>query len=80
VRSTWFSATALPVCAAEPTTTVEPQPQWLPWLTASSRLTRASQWPHTRKILAETMLHVPDDEARRMVEDNARTFYNFPRC
>ncbi|MCW2678298.1 MAG: hypothetical protein JWR70_3338 [Modestobacter sp.] len=39
-----------------------------------------SQWPHTRKILAETMLHVPDDEARRMVEDNARTFYNFPRC
>ncbi|MCW2678299.1 MAG: hypothetical protein JWR70_3339 [Modestobacter sp.] len=41
VRSTWFSATALPVCAAGPTTTVEPQPQWLPWLTASSRLIRA---------------------------------------
>jgi predicted TIM-barrel fold metal-dependent hydrolase len=38
-----------------------------------------SQWPHTRKLLAETMLNGPDDEARKMAEDNARKFYNFPR-
>jgi predicted TIM-barrel fold metal-dependent hydrolase len=38
-----------------------------------------SQWPHTRKLLAESLLHVPDDEARKITEDNARKFYNFPR-
>jgi predicted TIM-barrel fold metal-dependent hydrolase len=38
-----------------------------------------SQWPHTRKILAETLVDVPDDEARKMVEENARKLYNFPR-
>ncbi|HEY6798933.1 MAG TPA: amidohydrolase family protein [Kineosporiaceae bacterium] len=38
-----------------------------------------SQWPHTRKILAEALADVPDDEARKLVEDNARTLYNFPR-
>jgi len=39
-----------------------------------------SQWPHTRKILAEALSDVPDDEARKMVEDNARKLYNFPRA
>jgi predicted TIM-barrel fold metal-dependent hydrolase len=39
-----------------------------------------SQWPHTRKILAESLADVPDDEARKMVEDNARKLYNFPRA
>jgi predicted TIM-barrel fold metal-dependent hydrolase len=38
-----------------------------------------SQWPHTRKILAESLVNVPDDEARKMTEDNARKLYNFPR-
>ena len=38
-----------------------------------------SQWPHTRKILEESMANVPDDEAVKMVETNAREFYNFPR-
>jgi len=38
-----------------------------------------SNWPNTRKILAESMLDIPDDEARKMVEDNARKFYDFPR-
>ena len=39
-----------------------------------------SQWPHTRKVLEEVMADVPDDEARKMVETNARTLYNFPRA
>ena len=39
-----------------------------------------SQWPHTRKVLEEVMSDVPDDEARKMVETNARTLYNFPRA
>jgi predicted TIM-barrel fold metal-dependent hydrolase len=39
-----------------------------------------SQWPHTRKILADALVDVPDDEARKMVEDNARKLYNFPRA
>jgi predicted TIM-barrel fold metal-dependent hydrolase len=38
-----------------------------------------SNWPHTRKILADALADVPDDEARKMVEDNARTLYHFPR-
>ena len=37
-----------------------------------------SNWPNTRKILAEALLDVPDDEARKMVELNARRVYNFP--
>ena len=39
-----------------------------------------SNWPHTRKILAEAMRDVPDNEVRLMVEDNARRFYDFPRA
>lgn len=38
-----------------------------------------SNWPNTQKILAETMLDIPEDEVRKMLEDNARRFYNFPR-
>lgn len=38
-----------------------------------------SNWPHTRKLLTEALVDVPDDECRAMVEDNARKFYNFPR-
>ncbi|MDX6339255.1 MAG: hypothetical protein QOG05_6595, partial [Streptosporangiaceae bacterium] len=38
-----------------------------------------SQWPHTRKVLEEVMSDVPDDEAHKMVEWNARKLYNFPR-
>jgi predicted TIM-barrel fold metal-dependent hydrolase len=36
-----------------------------------------SNWPHTRKLLSEWLLDVPDDEARKIVELNARTLYNF---
>jgi predicted TIM-barrel fold metal-dependent hydrolase len=36
-----------------------------------------SNWPHTRKLLAEHLADVPDDEARKIVELNARTLYNF---
>ncbi|WP_163553326.1 amidohydrolase family protein [Candidatus Frankia alpina] len=38
-----------------------------------------SNWPNTRKLLAKALINVPDDEALRMVETNARTLYNFPR-
>jgi predicted TIM-barrel fold metal-dependent hydrolase len=38
-----------------------------------------SNWPNSRKLLAEAMLDVPDDEARRIAEDNARELYQFPR-
>jgi predicted TIM-barrel fold metal-dependent hydrolase len=38
-----------------------------------------SNWPHTRKILADQLANVPDDEARLMVEGNARRIYRFPR-
>ncbi|MGX7680063.1 amidohydrolase family protein [Jatrophihabitans sp. DSM 45814] len=37
-----------------------------------------SNWPHTRKMLAEALIDVPDDEARKIVELNARRLYNFP--
>jgi hypothetical protein len=35
-------------------------------------------WPHTQKRVSETMVNVPDDEAHRMVELNARELYKFP--
>jgi predicted TIM-barrel fold metal-dependent hydrolase len=38
-----------------------------------------SNWPNSRKILAEAMLDVPDDDARRIAELNARELYRFPR-
>ncbi|WP_067662399.1 amidohydrolase family protein [Nocardia miyunensis] len=36
-----------------------------------------SNWPHTRKLLAEQLLDVPDDEARKIVELNARSLFHF---
>jgi len=38
-----------------------------------------SQWPNSRKLLAETLVDVPDDEAHQIVELNAREVFNFPR-
>lgn len=38
-----------------------------------------SNWPHTRKMLAESLSGVSDSVARKIAEDNARTLYNFPR-
>ena len=35
-------------------------------------------WPHTRKMLAESLADVPDDEARKIAELNARKLYRFP--
>jgi predicted TIM-barrel fold metal-dependent hydrolase len=36
-----------------------------------------SNWPHSRKALAEMLLDVPDDEARKIAELNARRVFNF---
>jgi predicted TIM-barrel fold metal-dependent hydrolase len=33
-------------------------------------------WPHTRKMLAEALADVPDDEARKIAELNARALYH----
>jgi predicted TIM-barrel fold metal-dependent hydrolase len=38
-----------------------------------------SMWPHSRKIIAETLVDVPDEEAHRIVELNAREVLRFPR-
>jgi len=38
-----------------------------------------SLWPNSRKVIAETLADVPDDEAHRIVELNAREVLNFPR-
>ncbi len=38
-----------------------------------------SNWPHTRKMLEESLANVPNDQARKIAEDNARRVYNFPR-
>jgi predicted TIM-barrel fold metal-dependent hydrolase len=38
-----------------------------------------STWPNSRKVIAESLLDVPDDEAHRIVELNARDVFNFPR-
>jgi predicted TIM-barrel fold metal-dependent hydrolase len=34
-------------------------------------------WPHSRKILAEVLQDVPDEDARRIVELNARELLHF---
>jgi len=39
-----------------------------------------SNWPNSRKRLSETLLNVPDDECKLMVEDNARQLFRFPRA
>jgi predicted TIM-barrel fold metal-dependent hydrolase len=36
-------------------------------------------WPHTRKMLEESLAHLPDDVCRKIAEDNARRVFNFPR-
>jgi predicted TIM-barrel fold metal-dependent hydrolase len=38
-----------------------------------------SNFPHSRKKLAEVLSTVPDDEARLIAEDNARRVFGFPR-
>lgn len=38
-----------------------------------------SNWPNSRKVLAEELADVPDDEAARIAEHNARELYRFPR-
>ena len=38
-----------------------------------------SNWPNSRKMLADALIDVPDDEARRIAELNARELYRFPR-
>jgi predicted TIM-barrel fold metal-dependent hydrolase len=38
-----------------------------------------SNWPHTRKMLAESLANVPDEQARKIAEANARKLFNFPR-
>jgi predicted TIM-barrel fold metal-dependent hydrolase len=36
-----------------------------------------SNWPHTRKVLGEQLVDVPDDEARLIAEGNARRLFRF---
>lgn len=38
-----------------------------------------SNWPNSRKLLAEVTVDVPDDEVARIGELNARELYRFPR-
>jgi predicted TIM-barrel fold metal-dependent hydrolase len=38
-----------------------------------------SNWPKSRQCVTDLMADVPDDEVRKMVEENARRVYNFPR-
>jgi hypothetical protein len=38
-----------------------------------------SNWPHARKLLEESLRDVPDDQARKVAELNARRVFNFPR-
>jgi predicted TIM-barrel fold metal-dependent hydrolase len=36
-------------------------------------------WPNSRKMLADSLVDVPDDEAAQIAELNARELYRFPR-
>jgi predicted TIM-barrel fold metal-dependent hydrolase len=36
-----------------------------------------SNWPHSRKMLAERLVDVPDEDARKIAELNARRLFNF---
>jgi predicted TIM-barrel fold metal-dependent hydrolase len=38
-----------------------------------------SRWPNARKELTESLRDIPDDEAHRIVELNARELFKFPR-
>ncbi len=37
-------------------------------------------WPHSRRHLEAALADIPDDEARRIAEDNARAFLQLPRA
>ena len=39
-----------------------------------------SNWPHSREFTAKLLADVPDAEAHKIVELNARKLYNFPRA
>ena len=39
-----------------------------------------SNWPDSRKVLADAVHDIPDDEARQIGELNARELYRFPRA
>jgi len=39
-----------------------------------------SNWPNSRKILAEQFVDVPDEDTHKIVEWNARRVFNFPRA
>jgi predicted TIM-barrel fold metal-dependent hydrolase len=39
-----------------------------------------SNFPASRKKLADALLDVPEDECRLIAEDNARRVFNFPRA
>jgi predicted TIM-barrel fold metal-dependent hydrolase len=36
-----------------------------------------SNWPERRRVLADAVLDIPDDDARQIGELNARPLYNF---
>ncbi|MEY2571004.1 MAG: hypothetical protein QOE63_1354 [Acidimicrobiaceae bacterium] len=38
-----------------------------------------SNWPSSRLVLEKMLADVPDDEARKIAEDNARRVFSFPR-
>jgi predicted TIM-barrel fold metal-dependent hydrolase len=38
-----------------------------------------SNFPHAREMLEKSLANVPDSQARKIAEDNARRVYNFPR-
>jgi predicted TIM-barrel fold metal-dependent hydrolase len=38
-----------------------------------------SYWPNSRKVVEEMFVDVPTDEVRKIVEDNARGLFRFPR-
>jgi predicted TIM-barrel fold metal-dependent hydrolase len=39
-----------------------------------------SNWPNARKLLEVSLAEVPDDQARKIAESNARSLFNFPRA
>ncbi|HLY84582.1 MAG TPA: amidohydrolase family protein [Acidimicrobiales bacterium] len=39
-----------------------------------------SNWPNARKLLEVSLADVPDDQARKIAESNARSLFNFPRA
>jgi len=39
-----------------------------------------SKWPYSRQYAADLLVDVPDDEAHRMIELNARELFHFPRA